>query len=103
VRQCAPSTTSCSTAAENDRKGLAVGCDRPTVGGVSAGRERPTILQWLRYAYGGWLPRELSGWVLRDTTGRWWWCRHLARSVLQLLPVVVLCLVVPPAPLGYHA
>jgi hypothetical protein len=70
--------------------------------GVRAGRERPTVLQWLRYAYGGRLPRELSGWVLRDTTGRWWWCRHLARSVVQLLPVVVVCLAAVPAPLGYR-
>jgi hypothetical protein len=69
---------------------------------VSAGRGRPTVLQWLRYAYGGRLPQELSGWVLRDTTGRWWWLRHIARSVVQLLPVVVPVLVVVPAPLGYR-
>jgi hypothetical protein len=69
---------------------------------VSAGRGRPTVLQWLRYAYGGGLPRELSGWVLRDTTGRWWWLRHIARSVVQLLPVIVPVLVVVPAPFGYR-
>jgi Family of unknown function (DUF5313) len=69
---------------------------------VSAGRERPTVLQWLRYAYGGRLPRDLSGWVLRDTTGRTWVWRHLARAVVQLLPVIVLCLVVVPAPLAYR-
>jgi hypothetical protein len=69
---------------------------------VSAGRQRPTVVQWLRYAYGGGLPRELSGWVLHDTTAPRWWLRHLARSVVQLLPVVVLCLVVVPAPLGYR-
>jgi hypothetical protein len=69
---------------------------------VSAGRQRPTVLQWLRYAYGGGLPRDLSSWVLRDTTAPRWWLRHLARSVVQLLPVVVLCVVVVPAPLGYR-
>ena len=69
---------------------------------MSAGRERPTVLQWLRYAYGGRLPRELSGWVLRDTTGRGWVWRHLARAVVQLLPVIVVCLVAVPAPLGYR-
>jgi Family of unknown function (DUF5313) len=69
---------------------------------VSAGRERPTVLQWLRYAYGGRLPRELSGWVLRDTTGRGWVWRHLARAIVQLLPVIVVCLVAVPAPLGYR-
>jgi drug/metabolite transporter superfamily protein YnfA len=69
---------------------------------VSAGRERPTVLQWLRYAYGGRLPRDLSGWVLRDTTGRTWVWRHLARAVVQLLPVIVVCLVAVPAPLAYR-
>ena len=69
---------------------------------MSAERGRPTVVQWLRYAYGGRLPRELSGWVLRDTTGRGWVRRHLTRSVVQLLPVVVVCLVAVPAPLGYR-
>jgi hypothetical protein len=70
--------------------------------GVRGGRERPTVLQWLRYAYGGRLPRDLSGWVLRDTTARTWIWRHLARAAVQLLPVVVLCIAVVPAPLGYR-
>jgi hypothetical protein len=69
---------------------------------VRAVRERPTVLQWLRYAYGGRLPQELSDWVLRDTTCRTWIWRHLARAVVQLLPVLVPCLVAVPAPLGYR-
>jgi Family of unknown function (DUF5313) len=69
---------------------------------VRAGRERPTVLQWLRYAYGGRLPRELSSWVLHDTTTRTWIWRHLSRAAVQLLPVVVLCIAVVPAPLGYR-
>jgi hypothetical protein len=40
--------------------------------------------------------------VLRDTMGRTWVWRHLARAVVQLLPVIVLCLVVVPAPLAYR-
>ena len=64
--------------------------------------QRPTPLQWLRYALGGGLPRELSPWVLADTTGRTWILRHFTRALVQLSPVVVLCLVVPPVPLAYR-
>ena len=64
-------------------------------------KRRPNPLQWVWYALGGGLPRELSSWVLADTTGRTWILRHLARAVVQMLPVVVLCLIVP-VPLGYR-
>jgi uncharacterized oligopeptide transporter (OPT) family protein len=40
--------------------------------------------------------------VLADTTARTWIWRHLARAVVQLLPVLVLCLVVVPVPLSYR-
>ena len=59
-------------------------------------------MQWLWYALGGGLPRELSPWVLADTTGRTWIVRHLLRAVVQLLPVLVLCLLVTPVPLAYR-
>jgi hypothetical protein len=62
---------------------------------------RPNPLQWVWYALGGGLPRELSPWVLADTTGRTWIVRHLVRAVVQMLPVVVLCLLVP-VPLAYR-
>ena len=62
---------------------------------------RPTPLQWVWYALGGGLPRELSPWVLADTTGRTWIVRHLVRAVVQMLPVVTLCLLVP-VPLAYR-
>jgi hypothetical protein len=65
---------------------------------VDAGRPNPA--QWLWYAFGGGLPRSLSGWVLEDTTRRTWVLRHLARALVQLTPVVVLCLLVPPVDLG---
>jgi hypothetical protein len=39
--------------------------------------------------------------VLADTTGRTWILRHLARAVVQMLPVVALCLLVP-VPLAYR-
>lgn len=63
---------------------------------------RPTPLQWVRYALGGRLPRELSPWVLADTTGPGWVRRHLTRAVVQLLPVLVLCVTVVPVPLVYR-
>jgi hypothetical protein len=63
---------------------------------------RPTPLQWLRYAYGGGLPRELAPWVLADTTRPGWIGRHVVRAVVQLLPVLVLCVAVVPVPLSYR-
>jgi hypothetical protein len=63
---------------------------------------RPNPVQWVWYALGGGLPRRLSPWVLADTTGRTWIVRHLVRAVVQVLPVIVLCLVVPPVPLAYR-
>jgi hypothetical protein len=65
-------------------------------------RQRPNPAQWVWYALGGGLPRELSPWVLADTTGRTWIWRHLARAVVQLLPVLILCLVAVPVPLAYR-
>jgi hypothetical protein len=62
---------------------------------------RPNALQWVWYALGGGLPRELSPWVLEDTTGRTWILRHFVRAVVQMLPVVALCLLVP-VPLAYR-
>ncbi|TFV73338.1 hypothetical protein E4P39_14550 [Blastococcus sp. CT_GayMR19] len=64
-------------------------------------KRRPNPLQWVWYALGGGLPRELSPWVLADTTGRSWILRHLVRAVVQMLPVVAICLLVP-VPLAYR-
>jgi hypothetical protein len=64
--------------------------------------QRPNPFQWVWYALGGGLPRHLSPWVLADTTGRTWIVRHLVRAAVQVLPVIVLCLVVPPVPLAYR-
>jgi hypothetical protein len=54
-------------------------------------------VQWLWYAVGGGLPRDLSAWVLHDTTVRTWWLRHFARAVVQVVPVIGLCLAMPLA------
>jgi hypothetical protein len=64
--------------------------------------QRPNPAQWVWYALGGSLPRHLSPWVLADVTGRTWIVRHLLRSVVQVVPIMALCLVVPPVPLAYR-
>ena len=63
---------------------------------------RPNPVQWLWYALGGGLPRRLSPWVLADTTGRTWILRHMLRAVVQVVPVMALCLLVPPVSLAYR-
>ena len=65
-------------------------------------RSRPTPVQWVWYALGGGLPRELSPWVLADTTRRTWVWRHISRALVQLAPVAIVCLVVVPVPLAYR-
>jgi hypothetical protein len=69
---------------------------------VSAPPPRPGPVRWLWYAYGGGLPLEMSPWVLADTTGPTWVWRHLARACVQLLPIVVACLLVPPVPMVFR-
>jgi len=66
-------------------------------------RTAPTPFQWIWYALGGGLPRSLSPWVLADTTRRTWIVRHLLRAVVQMLPLVALCLFAVPVPLAYRA
>jgi hypothetical protein len=63
---------------------------------------RPNPFQWIWYALGGGLPRALSPWVLADTTARSWIWRHLSRAVVQLLPLMVLCVTLVPVSLGYR-
>ena len=62
----------------------------------------PSVLQWLRYAFGGRLPKALSAWVLSDTTRPGWVRRHVARSLVQLSPLVVICLAVVPVAMAYR-
>ena len=65
-------------------------------------RSRPTPVQWIWYALGGGLPRELSPWVLADTTRRTWVWRHMSRALVQLTPVLVVCVLLVPVPLAYR-
>ena len=67
---------------------------------VDAGRPNPA--QWVWYALGGGLPRRLAPWVLDDVTRRTWVLRHLARALVQLTPVVAVCLVVAPVPFSFR-
>jgi hypothetical protein len=55
---------------------------------------RPGPLWWIWYAFGGKLPDRYREWVLNDVTCRTWWLRHVARSLVQLIPVAILLLVV---------
>ncbi|HEX2298523.1 MAG TPA: DUF5313 family protein [Pseudonocardiaceae bacterium] len=59
---------------------------------------RPNILQWVWYAYGGGLPEHLREWVLHDLTCRTWVLRHLARTLTQWVPSLLLMLL--PGPLS---
>ena len=52
--------------------------------------DRPGVLRWLFYAYGGGLPARCAPWVLRDLTGRWWLVRHVLRTLVQCLPAFAL-------------
>jgi hypothetical protein len=72
----------------------------PTVVGVGA--QRPNPVQWVWYAVGGGLPRHLSPWVLADTTRRTWIVRHLLRAVVQLSPLLAVCVLAVPVPLAYR-
>ncbi|MGY1634729.1 DUF5313 family protein [Geodermatophilus sp. SYSU D01186] len=69
---------------------------------IRSTQRRPTPLQWVRYALGAGLPAELAPWVLADTTERGWVRRHLTRALVQLLPVLLLCLTVVAVPLAYR-
>lgn len=51
-------------------------------------RRRPNPAWWLWYAYGGRLPSRYHDWVRHDLTASTWMPRHLARIVVEALPVL---------------
>ncbi|MFP5070426.1 DUF5313 family protein [Pseudonocardia nantongensis] len=59
---------------------------------------RPDPFRWLAYAYGAGLSARYREWVLHDVTCRTWWLRHLVRTVVQLVPLLVLLYLVVPGP-----
>lgn len=59
-------------------------------------QRRPTLWQWLWYAFGGGLPPRLSRWVLHDITCSTWWLRHFLRATVQMtIPVVLIAVFLP--------
>ncbi|MBC3191215.1 DUF5313 family protein [Pseudonocardia sp. C8] len=60
--------------------------------------DRPNPFRWLAYAFGARLPERHRRWVLHDVTCRTWWLRHLARTTVQLVPLVALLYLVVPGP-----
>ncbi len=58
---------------------------------------RPNPVQWIWYAFGGRLPGRYRDWVLHDVTCRTWALRHVARSLTQLSPGLLILLL--PGPL----
>lgn len=62
---------------------------------------RPDPFGWVRYAFGAGLPERNRAWVLHDVTARTWFLRHLARGVVQIVPVAVLLYVLFDPVLGF--
>lgn len=54
--------------------------------------DRPGVLRWVYYAYGGGLGPRYAQWVLHDLTSRTWLLRHALRAVVQCLPSLLLLL-----------
>ena len=64
---------------------------------------RPGPGHWLAYAFGAGLPSRHREWVLRDTTSPTWALRHIARSLVQVSPIIVAILVFVPGPFWIRA
>jgi Family of unknown function (DUF5313) len=65
--------------------------------------KRPNPLQWLRYSLGAGLPPALRDWVLHDTTCGTWVLRQVLRSLLVVMPLILVLLLVVPGPLWIRA
>lgn len=59
---------------------------------------RPHPFRWVAYAFGARLPVRNRRWVLHDVTTRTWVLRHLLRTTVQLIPLLVLLFLVVPGP-----
>jgi Family of unknown function (DUF5313) len=66
--------------------------------------DRPNVLQWVRYAFGGRLPDRYRDWVLHDTTSQHWLVRYALRVVVESLPWLIagflLLTLLTPLPVG---
>ncbi|MGE3287456.1 MAG: DUF5313 family protein [Pseudonocardia sp.] len=61
--------------------------------------DRPGVLLWFWYAFGGGLPARHRAWVLHDATCRTWPWRHFARAFVQTSLVALPILALVPGPL----
>jgi hypothetical protein len=65
---------------------------------------RPSLLLWLRYAFGGRLPLRYQDWVRQDLTGPDWRIREAGRIMLfALVPITVLLLLPGPLEIRIYA
>ena len=58
---------------------------------------RPGLMRYVGYSFGGKLPDNMRDWVRNDLTGDHAVVRHLARSMVPFLPIFAAGLVVPGA------
>ena len=58
-------------------------------------RVRPGPVRWLWYAVGGKLPARHQTWVFHDLTSRTWVLRHMARSMVVVVPLMLVWLLLP--------
>lgn len=61
---------------------------------------RPGVLKLLWYCVGGSLPELHHSWVLHDVTTRTWLLRHIARTLLIVLPLFAAYMALMPASLA---
>lgn len=64
--------------------------------------DRPTVIEWLRYAVGARVTDHMHTWVLHDVTARTWWLRHASRVLTLLCIPVLLALAFIPASLAFR-
>ena len=58
---------------------------------------RPGLMRYVAYSFGGKLPDDMRDWVRNDLTGDHAVVRHLVRSMVPFLPVFAAGLLVPGA------
>ena len=63
--------------------------------GANRTRTRPTVWQWIGYAFGRTLDDDLRDWVRRDLLGRNFYIRHLVRGMVPFLPIFAVFMMFP--------
>jgi hypothetical protein len=66
--------------------------------------ERPSVLLWLRYAFGGRLPSRYHDWVWHDLTSQDWRLRVAGRILFfSFIPIIVMLLLPGPLEIRIYA